>query len=204
MTDKHEDADISRLYRTSRNEEPPLRLDSAILREARKAVEKKPGWSPGRWLLPVTSVALVMLTATLVIQMRREQPQLLAPEPALERTAPSKGQGAEEGAVMQQREAPEDVDRAQPQANEAARQFLGKEEAGAAKARQPDEKRAASPAAAMPAAEPASEPELQPEDWLEHILELKRQGRDAEAADSLKRFRLAYPGHAIPEALHTD
>jgi len=37
-----------------------------------------------------------------------------------------------------------------------------------------------------------------PEDWLRHIRELRAAGRDADAAQSLARFRLRYPDHAVP------
>jgi len=219
MNDGHADDDISRLYQKSRHEQPPMRLDSAILSEARKAVEKKPGWNFARWLVPLTSVALVMLTATLFIQTRKEQPQLLAPEPAEEMAAPRKEQAPDEGAAKQEREmkdiappspkrkAMEDVDRMQPRANEAVREPLKKEGAmDASKAVTSDDitsGRLAAPAATLAPA-PASEPVLQPEAWLEQILELKHQGRDAEASESLEGFRLAYPDYVIPGELMKD
>ena len=37
-----------------------------------------------------------------------------------------------------------------------------------------------------------------PEDWLRHIRELRAAGRDADAAQSLARFRLRYPDHLFP------
>lgn len=63
------------------------------------------------------------------------------------------------------------------------------------------------------AAEAAARPQLEaskrverddhgsPERWLEHVLELRRQGRDQEARESLDAFRKRYPEHPIPEAL---
>lgn len=79
MNDIHDD-DISRLYQKSRVEEPPMGLDSAILTQARKSVEKKKNlWCRVRWLVPLTSFALAMLTATLFIQMKQEHPEILEP-----------------------------------------------------------------------------------------------------------------------------
>lgn len=45
-------------------------------------------------------------------------------------------------------------------------------------------------------AEPAT-----PEAWLERIAELKKQGREREAQESLAEFKKRYPDHKIPEAL---
>jgi len=224
MSDRHDD-DLSRLYQKTRIEEPPMKLDSAILREARKAVEKKSGRNLTRWLAPLTSVALVMLTATLIIQMRKEQPALIAPpEPATKTTTPMKEQTPGEGTVMQEREmqdaaapppkrnAMEDVDRLRPRANEAMQKALKQEEAigesrlGKAK-ELPTAGRADAPASSpvsSPASKPVSEAALEPDVWLEQIHELKRQGRDAEAAESLERFRLAYPDYVIPGELLKD
>ncbi|HEX9185094.1 MAG TPA: hypothetical protein VF876_17710 [Burkholderiales bacterium] len=50
-------------------------------------------------------------------------------------------------------------------------------------------------ASAKPA-EPAT-----PEAWLERIAELKKQGREREAQESLAEFKKRYPDHKIPEAL---
>ena len=78
------DAELSNLYQRSRNEEPPMGLDSAILRQARQAVEKparKSPWGQIGWRMPLATVAIAMLTVSLVIQMKQEQPELLAPAP---------------------------------------------------------------------------------------------------------------------------
>lgn len=40
-----------------------------------------------------------------------------------------------------------------------------------------------------------------PERWLEHIAELRKAGRDAEARASLVEFRKRYPDYPIPDAL---
>lgn len=59
------------------------------------------------------------------------------------------------------------------------------------------------PAAAAPARLGAARGEAVPTAsvWLEEIRELKRQGRDEEAARRLAEFRKAYPGYVLPEDL---
>jgi len=76
------DAELSNLYQQSRIDEPPMALDSAILRQARQAVEKtapKPLWRHVGWRMPLATVAIAMLTVSLFLQMKQEQPELLAP-----------------------------------------------------------------------------------------------------------------------------
>jgi hypothetical protein len=62
----------------------------------------------------------------------------------------------------------------------------------------------AAPAPAPMAARERSEPaafEESPEKWLEHIARLRGEGRDADADESLARFRRRYPDYRIPEAM---
>lgn len=76
------DAELSNLYQRSRTDEPPMALDSAILAQARQAVEKpahKPLWRHIGWMMPLATVAIAMLTVSLFIQMKQEQPEVLAP-----------------------------------------------------------------------------------------------------------------------------
>ena len=74
---------LSNLYQQSRIEEPPMALDSAILTEARKAVEKperKSIWNRMGWMMPLASVAVAMLTVSLFIQTKQEYPEVLDTE----------------------------------------------------------------------------------------------------------------------------
>lgn len=57
------------------------------------------------------------------------------------------------------------------------------------------------PAAPAPAAAKLSEAALAPEDWLKRIAELRKQGREREAQESLAAFKQRYPDFKIPEAL---
>jgi hypothetical protein len=57
------------------------------------------------------------------------------------------------------------------------------------------------PATPAPAAAKLSEAALTPEDWLKRIAELRKQGREREAQESLAAFKKRYPDYKIPEAL---
>ncbi len=80
FNDDLHDEQLSNLYQQSRIEEPPMALDSAILTEARKAVEKpekKALWNRIGWVMPLASVAVAMLTVALFIQTKQEHPKVL-------------------------------------------------------------------------------------------------------------------------------
>ncbi|NWF38567.1 hypothetical protein F3F96_05425 [Mariprofundus sp. NF] len=99
MNDKHDDEfhddHLSNLYRQSRIDEPPMALDSTILAQARKAVakpEKKRVWDRFGWKMPLASVAIAMLTVSLIIQTKQEHPEVMMPEVMMD-TAPVQEQG---------------------------------------------------------------------------------------------------------------
>jgi hypothetical protein len=54
-----------------------------------------------------------------------------------------------------------------------------------------------------PAKEPAAEENLAPAAWIERILDLRREGKLKEAADSLEAFRRRYPDYSLPLELST-
>jgi resuscitation-promoting factor RpfA len=54
-----------------------------------------------------------------------------------------------------------------------------------------------------PAKDPASEENLAPAAWIERILDLRREGKLKEAADSLEAFRRRYPDYSLPQELST-
>ena len=77
--DAERDEGLSRLYRSAARDEPPTALDAAMRAVAHRAVGAAPravGARPGRWHVPVSVAAVVMLSATLVIMMREEAPEL--------------------------------------------------------------------------------------------------------------------------------
>jgi hypothetical protein len=59
----------------------------------------------------------------------------------------------------------------------------------------------APPAPAAAAAAKRPEATLTPEAWLKRIAELRKEGREREAQESLAEFRKRYPDYKIPEAL---
>ena len=54
-----------------------------------------------------------------------------------------------------------------------------------------------------PAKEPAAEENLAPAAWVERIIDLRREGKLKEAADSLEAFRRRYPDYPLPAELST-
>lgn len=73
----------------------------------------------------------------------------------------------------------------------------------AAAAMERADERAPVAAAAAPRALASAKPAepATPQAWLERIAELKKQGREREAQESLAEFRKRYPDYKIPEAL---
>lgn len=70
------DPRIERLYREAAREEPPARLDAAILAAGRREVGAGPRSLASRlrrWHVPVSIAAVVMVSVTLVILLREEE-----------------------------------------------------------------------------------------------------------------------------------
>ena len=88
-------------------------------------------------------------------------------------------------------------------ANRAAEQEAAQPEAVAGAAAEPQvrDAAAASPAPSVLSAAKLPEPARTPEAWLERIAELRKQGREREAQESLAEFKKRYPDYKIPEAL---
>jgi len=88
-------------------------------------------------------------------------------------------------------------------ANRAAEQEAAQPDAVAGAAAEPQvrDAAAASPAPSVLSAAKLPEPARTPEAWLERIAELRKQGREREAQESLAEFKKRYPDYKIPEAL---
>jgi uncharacterized membrane protein (UPF0127 family) len=65
--------ELSRVYRLGANEEPPAHLDAAILAQARDAVAPRRSFG-ARWMVPLSSAAVVVLSVSLLVFMIRETP----------------------------------------------------------------------------------------------------------------------------------
>ena len=76
-----EGADLSRVYAATARDEPPAALDGEILAQARRAAENRARASFRHWRRPVAIAATLIVTASLVVLMESEQPQIamLAP-----------------------------------------------------------------------------------------------------------------------------
>jgi TolA-binding protein len=74
---------LTQAYRDAAHPAPGVALDARILAHARQAVQAAPprpaGWR--RWLLPASSMAVVVLASTLVLTMWRTAPEQFAPTP---------------------------------------------------------------------------------------------------------------------------
>lgn len=145
MNDKQDnplhDDHLSNIYQQSRVDEPPMALDSAILTQARKAVatpEKKSMWNRMGWKMPLASVAVAMLTVSLIIQTKQEHPEVMAPELMID-VAPMLERGI----------APEEDDGVfnRSEERESAKDIIEKKSVAAPKAKQTH----ASPAPSAPA-----------------------------------------------------
>src|SRR3954465_13917586 len=77
------DGKLTALYRAAAGDPPPPALDAAILAAARRAVAARPrpaGHSFARaWRGPLSVAAVVVLSVSLVMLMREEAPDLVAP-----------------------------------------------------------------------------------------------------------------------------
>jgi len=91
---KHADEDMDdlrRLYAQAPDEEPPAALDAAILSRARSAVQASSSRTiAARWGAPLATAAVLVLSVIVVINVQREQPEVLSVTgPAREAPAPA-------------------------------------------------------------------------------------------------------------------
>lgn len=221
MTD--DDAKVSARYRELAREEPPRHVDDAILAAARRARASRPAplVAPSgrrRWYVPVAAAAIIVLAVAVTVHVERQQPdfevaeQQAAPvqtpvtEPAAKRDSsapPAPGAEARSPAELQKSQ----TSSSQPAAPapKSAEPLAGLRESqrsdtapSAAQAR---------PEAHAMRSERGAEQKLiglaaaSPEQWLQGIVDLKRQGRDEEAEEQLGDFRKRYPDYRIPEAI---
>ncbi len=233
MNDMHDDLrddGISRLYQRSRIEEPPMGLDSAILSQGRKAVKKKKNlWCRVRWVVPLTSFALAMLTATLFIQMRQEHPEIVAPSsvvspaPILPPTLQT-GEGLKDDLQRDLKKRKATVGKEQREMGDAAatpapamelksapaemetapaRNLMKqKQEAvGTSQFRSRESLSETDSAAPPQAKDMKGQTALTPDAWIEKIRGLLKQGKKDEAVKELKTFRTAYPDYELPADL---
>ncbi len=201
------DTALSCLYQSINAGEPPAALDAAILAQARSActapARQRTFWR--RFSAPLALTATVLLAILVSISIERQVPLSLpasvpeeqppAPVETRRATAPDHAVTADKKATAQ-----ESASRKRP-----ARVIERKMEAAPLPAAAPsvpeppvsierqDRSKAALPSAAKPS--------LSPEEWLEHIRQLRRQGRMIESERALNEFRQTYPDYRLPEDL---
>jgi hypothetical protein len=175
MAETERDEKVSAGYRALGSEEPPRALDEAILAAARR--------SPARWRVPLSIAAVLVLAVGVTLRMLPPQPDAesiaLAPQ-VIETPRPASAPPAQpkEQAKLAARAAPAPEPAAAP-ALAAAADSARRDEIGLRTARS----------------------SLDPEAWLKRIAELRKEGRQREADESLVEFRKRYPDYKIPETL---
>lgn len=221
MTDPDlRDPNVDRAYRETPPDEPPPELDERIRAAARRAVgtrprsleqqasdERRRSWA-SRWRVPLSVAATLVIAATLTVMVQEEERRPAAPatapasaEPALkleERArsvdAPAAADSAESARRRMRREAPA---AAPPPALKAVPQTAP---AGAAsEALRRDRNLGDRPERASREAAPSAV--RTPEAWVEHVRNLRLQGREAEATAELVELRRAYPDFQLPPDL---
>lgn len=198
------DAQVSARYRELAREEPPARLDAAILGAAR-ARTARPGLR--RWAVPVSLAAVLVLSVLVTTRIHEEAPDLESATPSAPAPAEAKPAARTDAAPrsMQKREVvpfvapPAAAPAPAPAAEAEAVRPAARSAAGAA----PAAAVAGSVAEAMATRDRSgrAESEESPEKWLERIARLRSEGRDAEADESLDRFRRRHPDYKIPEEM---
>ena len=201
----------------------------AAAREAVKPAPPRRAWWQA-WTLPMGVAATVVLTVTLTLMVQQEQERPMSEAPPTQgapATAPQEKpdaaadlagkpaapREAKQEAVKREAEGPAVAPAPAPETAAPA---------GAVAPRAPMAESAKSVAPARPAAvmrqqaAPAADAVesraksaplrkeavgAAPAQWLEDIREMKKQGKEKEAAEALAEFRKAYPDYRLPEDL---
>ena len=200
------DAVVSDIYRDLAQERTPERLDQAVLREAARA--SRPRYSRLRlWTRPAAWAAVVLLSATLLLQVSQNPlPTQLAEPQALEledRAAKATGTAAprqaEPLAEVLEEAANQDADMLM-RAEEMARIQQGPNDATRADAPQPASLRSSFTFASTEKALPScgDEARATPEIWLECITDLEEAGFDVAAEQERELFKAMFPDVETP------
>lgn len=212
-----EDPAISALYRRSRDSEPPAELDHAVLAEAQRVARRR----PRRWLLPLSTAAVVVVGVTLVLKMGMQpqfspQPAGVPHEPPGPVSAPEQRQPTPVAPPARDSRAEEALSPPLKSASPPPRPTAKRRTEGLESLSEPaqsDRMRFKAPAApavqskaaGAPAAEERESLNVQdaptPELWLKQIEELLTSGRQSEAKAQLAAFRRRYPDRSIPKEL---
>lgn len=201
MAETERDEKVSAGYRALGGEEPPRALDEAILAASRR--------SPTRWRVPLSVAAVLVLAVGVTLRMLPQRPDAesvaLAPQ-VLETPRPA----APPPAAAREQAKPNAG--AKASAEVAAADAIAESRARSDIAAKPGSRALEAPAPAAAGgiaqapmrsevAAKLAKIELTPEAWLARIAELRKEGRQREADESLAEFRKRYPDYRIPEPL---
>jgi hypothetical protein len=122
--DGERDRGLDRAYGAAAREEPPARLDAAILAAARREVGARPRPLSSRlrtWRVPVSIAAVVVMSVSLVMLVREEGGDRLMDSgvPASRSVEPASPPPARDSAISRERRAPPE-ERAEPAAQDPA------------------------------------------------------------------------------------
>jgi hypothetical protein len=198
-----DDSRVSEIYRDIARERTPEHLDKAVLREAARAAQ--PRYSRLRlWTRPAAWAAVVLISATLLLQVSQLQP----PQEAMMPKVPDFDDGpataagtndlrqAEEAVIESLESAGRDADMFR-QAEDMARIQQGPNEALAAP--QPTSLRAVSAKASRPAAAACDEEaRAAPESWLVCIVALEEAGMNEAARRERSLLKESFPDFDTP------
>ncbi|MDX8387565.1 MAG: hypothetical protein R8M46_03390 [Ghiorsea sp.] len=195
-----------------------MSLDSKILHQARKAVEKKnvKSWWQLHWLVPTASTAMILLAVTVSLQNRNNemiyeydvstmsdsaQMQNLEPAKRNEEKATSSPAESIKRSRLAQAPAPTTLGNAElrlevtPQASES----LDTEQASFAA--KPSVKKAKFRKNSPNTADAINKKRANPTTWLKEIEALLQQGKKTKAREELKAFRVKFPDYEVSKEI---
>ena len=200
MVMKQDDDRIKDLYRQSATEQPPAHLDEAILAASRKAVSAKCPRAPsrllrsltlpwpvtpfsGRWQLPVSLAAVLIVAVLLVPLLQEEPPDVGAPESST---------------VM-----PYDADLSAPPSVRHQEVAAPKKQKARKRLEMQPAREKAEQEQAVLLREMAGDADVTgvPDQWLERIEVLVDAGDETGAFTELQEFKRRYPAYPLPPVL---
>lgn len=200
MADERE---ISQRYRELAREEPPRHVDDAILAAARRAEVPR----ARRWYIPLAAAAVLVLAVAVALQVDRGEPDPEAPASA---PPPPSAEVEEQRATPERKRESFTPDPKPAPSEENAAAAAGSRESRAERQDAPLRDLLKAPTAEPASPEPSARAKLSakigglesasPEQWLQGIMDLRRQARDVEADQQLAEFRKRYPDYRIDEA----
>jgi hypothetical protein len=206
-----QDTELNRLYRAGRHEAPNEALDQAVLAEARKVTARY----RKRWILPLSSAALILLGVGLslpLIDLKEDiyQPRLPLPasveqtdsrpesESVLSKPAPPQAPAAASDGFE-----PRSMAEPVPQFEMASPPVMEYRARERSQALGPERKRKQQASEAKLQSADSGISDLPPEQWLLEIEAMIEAGRDPAAKRALNGFIKVYPDYPLPKSLRT-